>query len=255
MSHCSGDSASPFASPRPRPSYERPPPAWSSAGWRFLTASAGARPMASLAAAPSIAALLATVVANAPLSVRTVASPMAVFSSTILPPAALIAAWAASWLAPLSYRTTYSRLPSDAPSAAAATPRTPQASSAASSTLRMGGSSSDVCERPPASPSAACGPRSHARARRPETSAARNLSEEVLVATSDERRGARTGVGGHDPLQPGEDGGRRPGVLAAHEVGRRCRLVGDGDPRRVHLAPVGVGPPAPVLERREAGDA
>ncbi len=44
-------------------------------------------------------------------------------------------------------------------------------------------------------------------------------------------------------------------VLPAHEVGRRRGLVGDRDPGGVQLAPVGVGAPAPVLQRPQPGDA
>ena len=46
-----------------------------------------------------------------------------------------------------------------------------------------------------------------------------------------------------------------PRVLAADEVGGRRGLVGDRDHGRVQLAAGGVGAPAPVVERREAGAA
>ena len=41
-------------------------------------------------------------------------------------------------------------------------------------------------------------------------------------------------------------------VLGPRQVGGAGELVGDGDPRRLQLAPVGVGAPAPVLERARA---
>ena len=47
----------------------------------------------------------------------------------------------------------------------------------------------------------------------------------------------------------------RPGVLVADEVSRRRDLIGDRDLRRLELAAVAVGAPAPVVERREAGAA
>ena len=101
MSHCSGASGSAlaFGGLRAVPRPPRPRHGFSIAS-RRLTWSRGACPIGWLAAAPSSAGSLAARVSKPASSERTVATPIAAFSSTMLPPASAIAAWASCRLAP-----------------------------------------------------------------------------------------------------------------------------------------------------------
>ena len=79
--------------------------------------------------------------------------------------------------------------------------------------------------------------------------------EEVLVERADQRRGARAVLLADVAREAADDHRRLARGLVAHEVGRRRGLVGDGDRRRAQLEAARVAAPAPVVERREAGDA
>ena len=92
------------------------------AGSNFLTsplamASAGARPITRFCATPSMARAAVAWAAKFEFVVVTVATPTSVFSLRTVPPAALIAACAASDDAPAAYRTTnsFSEPPAAAP--------------------------------------------------------------------------------------------------------------------------------------------
>jgi hypothetical protein len=83
--------------------------------WSFSTLSRlgcalapGIWPIAWLAMALRSAGWPDTAFRKSALVVLTVASPTTLFSETTVPPAALMAAWAASAEAPFAYRTTYS---------------------------------------------------------------------------------------------------------------------------------------------------
>ncbi len=71
----------------------------------FGSACGAAQPMTRLRAAPARVGCVATASSKRALLVRTVASPTQRFSSTIAPPAALMAARAAAAGTPFAYRT------------------------------------------------------------------------------------------------------------------------------------------------------
>ena len=85
---------------------------------------------------------------------------------------------------------------------------------------------------------------------------ATSTSEQVVLAVANQRGDARAVARSSTwRSRPRRRTAGSPGGLAAGEVGGRGGLVGDGDQRRVHLAPVAVGPPALVVQRREPGAA